>query len=581
VAVLICNNGRTILLPNRFPLASVYCLTSRPTEVALAKISGGRVIARALKAQGVDTVFTLTGGHIMAIMDGCVAEGIKVVDVRHEQAATHAADAYARLTGRLGVALVTAGPGVTDAVTGVANAFYANSPMILIGGRHPTTEDLRGGLQEMDHPKLFQSITRWSETAWDAGRYPEYIATASRYAFSNRGGPVFMDTPWNIAGDMVDEDAIVWPEDFRANRVAGVPEETLDEIVALLKDAKHPVIFGGTGLRWTQQPAFTESLDAFVSGFRAPTYLNSLARGSLPFDHAYLGNRARGDALRGADVILALGVDWDFRTGFGKKVNPDAAVIQIDADPSKIGWNRDANIGVVADPGTVVSQLAERLDVLGRSADSDWTTEIRAAEEAKQNASYEQSLSDSEPIHPERFAREVGDFFGDDTIVAADGGDIVSTTAKWLQTSRPGGLLDPGPFGCLGVGAPFALAAKTIEPDTRVGIVYGDGSFGFNGMEYDTLIRHELPVVGVVGNDGAWNNIKVIHRMMHPDSAFLSDIGFRPYEKMVEGLGGYGELVEKPSEIRPALERAQDSGVPSLVNVKIAEQLRVSSAYGQ
>jgi acetolactate synthase-1/2/3 large subunit len=547
----------------------------------LAKISGGRVIARALKAQGVDTVFTLTGGHIMAIMDGCVAEGIKVVDVRHEQAATHAADAYARLTGRLGVALVTAGPGVTDAVTGVANAFYANSPMILIGGRHPTTEDLRGGLQEMDHPKLFQSITRWSETAWDAGRYPEYIATASRYAFSNRGGPVFMDTPWNIAGDMVDEDAIVWPEDFRANRAAGVPEETLDEIVALLKDAEHPVIFGGTGLRWTQQPAFTESLDAFVFGFRAPTYLNSLARGSLPFDHTYLGNRARGDALRGADVILALGVDWDFRTGFGKKVNPDAAVIQIDADPSKIGWNRDANIGVVADPGTVVSQLAERLDVLGRSADSDWTTEIRAAEEAKQNASYEQSLSDSEPIHPERFAREVGDFFGDDTIVAADGGDIVSTTAKWLQTSRPGGLLDPGPFGCLGVGAPFALAAKTIEPDTRVGIVYGDGSFGFNGMEYDTLIRHELPVVGVVGNDGAWNNIKVIHRMMHPDSAFLSDIGFRPYEKMVEGLGGYGELVEKPSEIRPALERAQDSGVPSLVNVKIAEQLRVSSAYGQ
>ena len=547
----------------------------------MAKISGGQVIAKALKAQGVDVVFTLTGGHIMAIMDGCVAEGIKVVDVRHEQAATHAADAYARLTGKLGVALVTAGPGVTDAVTGVANAFYANSPMILIGGRHPTTEDLRGGLQEMDHPKLFQSITRWSETAWDAGRYPEYIATASRYAFSNRGGPVFMDTPWDVAGDMVDEDAIIWPEDFRANHPAGAPEETIDEIIALLKDAENPVIFGGTGLRWTQQPGFTESLDVFVSGYKAPTYLNSLARGSLPFDHPYLGNRARGDALRGADVILALGVDWDFRTGFGKKINPDATVIQIDADPTKIGWNRDANIGVVADPGTVVAQLASRLDVLGRSSDTEWTENIRSAEQVKSAAAYEMSRSDSEPIHPERFAREVGDFFSDDSIVAADGGDIVSTTAKWLQTARPGGLLDPGPFGCLGVGAPFALAAKTIEPDTRVGIVYGDGSFGFNGMEYDTLIRHELPVVGVVGNDGAWNNIKVIHRMMHPESAFLSDIGFRPYEKMVEGLGGYGELVEKPSEIRPALERAQDSGVPALVNVKIAEQLRVSSAYGQ
>jgi acetolactate synthase-1/2/3 large subunit len=308
----------------------------------VAKITGGQVIARALKAQAVEVVFTLTGGHIMAIMDGCVAEGIKVIDVRHEQAAVHAADAYARLTGRLGVALVTAGPGVTDAVTGVANAFYANSPMILIGGRHPTTEDLRGGLQEMDHPKLFQSITRWSETAWNAGRYPEYIATASRYAFSNRGGPVFMDTPWNIAGDMVEEDGIVWPEDFRANRAAGVPEDTLEEIIDLLKGAEHPVVFGGTGLRWTQQVGFTETLDEFVAGYKAPVFLNSLARGSLPFGHPYLGNRSRGVALRSADVILALGVDWDFRTGFGKKINGDATVIQIDADPSKIGWNRCA-----------------------------------------------------------------------------------------------------------------------------------------------------------------------------------------------------------------------------------------------
>lgn len=517
----------------------------------------------------------------MAIMDGCVTEGINVVDVRHEQAAAHAADAYARLTGKMGVALVTAGPGVTDAVTGVANAYFANSPMLLIGGRHPTTEDLRGGLQEMDHPKLFESITRWSDTAWDTGRYPEYIAMAARHAFSNRGGPVFLDTPWDISANTVDEDAIVWPSDFRANRPAGVPEETLEEIVDLLKNAEHPVVFGGTGLRWTQQPDFPDTLDAFVTSFKAPTYLNSLARGSLPFGHRYLGNRARGAALRESDVILALGVDWDFRTGFGKKINQDAKVIQIDSDPSKVGWNRDADVGVVADPGALVAQLVDRLSDLGKSNDPEWTTEIRSAEKAKQEAAHEQSLSDSDPIHPERFAREVAEFFGADSIVAADGGDIVSTTAKWLQTSRPGGLLDPGPFGCLGVGAPFALAAKSVEPDTRVGIVYGDGSFGFNGMEYDTLIRHELPVVGVIGNDGAWNNIKVIHRMMHPGSAHLSDIGFRAYEKIVEGLGGYGELVENPSEIRPALERAEDAGVPALVNVKIAEQLRISSAYGQ
>lgn len=546
----------------------------------MAKITGGQVIAKALKARGVDTVFTLTGGHIMAVMDGCHAEGMRVIDVRHEQAAAHAADAYARLTGKLGVALVTAGPGVTDALTGVANAFYANSPMLLIGGRHLTSEDLRGGLQEMDHPRLFDPITRWAATAWDATRLAEYVATASRHAFANRGGPVFMDAPWDVTSALVEESGISWPMESQANRPAGLTDDVLDTVCGLLADAHNPVIFGGTGLRWTMQPNFLEALDNLASGYRAPVYLNSLARGSLPFGHPYLGNRTRSSALREADVVLSLGVDWDFRTRYGSGVHPDATIIQIDQDPSKVGWNREVAIGVVADPGTVVAQLAARLDSIGRTEDSTWTQTVFSEEKAKHLVASEAASSDAEPIHPERFAREVAEFFGDDSIVAADGGDIVSTTAKWLRTSRPGGLLDPGPFGCLGVGAPFAIAAKAVEPDTRVGIVYGDGSFGFNGMEYDTLIRHELPVVGVVGNDGVWNNIRTLHRMAHPESVHLSEIGVRPYEKIVEGLGGYGEFVEKPSEIRPALERAQDAGVPALVNVRIADQIRLSSAYG-
>ena len=546
----------------------------------MAKIHGGQVIARALKAEGVDTVFMLTGGHVLPIIDGCVAEGLTVVDVRHEQAAAHAADAYARLTGKLGVAIVTAGPGVTDALTGVANAYFANSPMLLIGGRHLTKENLKGGLQEMDHPKLFDSITRWSETAYDAGRFPEYIAMAARHAFSNRGGPVFLDIPWDVSADSVEENGIMWPERYRANRPAGADDATLDEIIGLLTGAEHPVVFGGTGLRWTQQAGFPSVLDEFTTAYKAPTYLNSLARGSLPFGHEYLGNRSRSDALRGTDVVLSLGVDWDFRTGFGKKMNPDATVIHIDADPSKVGWNRDADVGVVADPGAVIGQLAARLDKLGHAGDREWTTSVFEAEVAKQQMADAASMSDDAPVHPERFGREVAEFFGSDAIVAADGGDIVSTTAKWLRTSRPGGLLDPGPFGCLGVGAPFAIAAKTVEPDTRVGIVYGDGSFGFNGMEYDTLIRAGLPVVGVIGNDGAWNNIKAVHRMLYPDRMVGADLGVRPYEKMIEGLGGYGEFVDTPSEIRPALERAEESGVPALVNVQIAEQLRMSSAYG-
>jgi acetolactate synthase-1/2/3 large subunit len=546
----------------------------------MAKIDGGRVIARALKAEGVDTVFMLTGGHVLPIIDGCVLEEIRVVDVRHEQAAAHAADAYARLTGRLGVAVVTAGPGVTDALTGVANAWFANSPILVLGGRHLTNEDLRGGLQEMDHPRLFSSITKWAETARDTGRLPEYIATASRHAFSGRGGPVFLDIPWDVQADSVEESAIIWPEGYRANTPAGADEATLSRIAALLASAEHPVVFGGTGLRWTQQPGFLDALDEFTMTLQAPVYLNSLARGSLPFGHPFLGNRSRAHALANADVVLALGVDWDFRTGFGKRVAAGATVIQVDAEPGRVGWNREAGIGMVADPGTVVAQLAEAAGAFAATARPAWIDEVLDVERKKQASADEASRSDESPVHPERFAREVGAFFGEDSIIAADGGDIVSTTAKWLRTSRPGALLDPGPFGCLGVGAPFAIAAKAVAPTTRVGIVYGDGSFGFNGMEFDTLIRHEMPVVGVVGNDGAWNNIKAIQRMLYPDRVVGADIGVRPYDKMVEGLGGYGEFVEDPAELTPALQRAEESGLPALINVHIAEQMRMSSAYG-
>jgi len=545
----------------------------------MARIHGGQVIAKALKKEGVDTVFMLAGGHVLPVVDGCVQEGIRLVDVRHEQAAAHAADAAARLTGRLGVAVVTAGPGVTDALTGVANAWFANSPVLLIGGRHPTKEDLRGGLQEMDHPRLYRSITRWAETAHDTGRLAEYVATAARHAFEGRGGPVFLDIPWDIQAGVVEETAIEWPEHYRANRAAGVPDETLDEIAALLAGAHRPVVFGGTGLRWTRQPDIAGVLGGLAEALSAPVFLNSLARGSLPWGHPHLGNRARSHALKEADVVLALGVDWDFRTGFGKRLGPDARVVHIDAQADRVGWNRAATLGVVADPGVVAAQLLALDGRFGRSG-AEWLESVRAVEAAKQAEAEEAARSDASPVHPERFAREVAEFFGEDAIVAADGGDIVSTTAKWMRTSFPGGLLDPGPFGCLGVGAPFALAAKTIRPERRVGIVYGDGSFGFNGMEFDTLVRHGLPVVGVVGNDGAWNNIKTVHRMLYPERVVGVDLGIRPYERMVEGLGGYGEFVDDPKELRPALERAEASGVPALVNVHIAEQLRLSSVYG-
>lgn len=541
----------------------------------MAKIHGGQVIARALVAEGVDTVFALTGGHIISILDGCVQEGIRVVDVRHEQAAAHAAEAHSRLTGKLGVAVVTAGPGVTDAMTGVANAFYSNTPMLLIGGRHLKRQELMGGLQEMDHPRMFHSITAWAGTAWETNRLADHVAHAARAAFAGRGGPVFLDIPMDVGLDMVEEAEVHWPSDYRSNQPRMAGPESLDRIIGELSRSTRPVLFAGGGF----DPSGAVALQDIAERLHAPVYVNSRARGCLPYGHRLLGNHSRSAAFAGADLVLGLGVDWDFRTGYGRKINPDAIVIQIDADPAKVGWNRPAHIGIEADPAAVIGQLAGVADRL--QGDPVWADEIRALEAARQADLDEQATDNASPVMPQRFGRDVSEFFGTDSIVSVDGGDIVSTTARWLQISNPGHVLDPGPFGTLGTGAPFAIAAKIAFPERRVGIVFGDGGFGFNAMEYDTMIRHGLPIIGVMGNDGVWSNIKTFHRAFYPDRLVATDLGVQRYDRMVEGLGGYGEFVTDPGEIIPALERAEASGLPALINVHLAETVRMSSNYSQ
>ena len=543
----------------------------------MAKIHGGQIIARALKTEGVDTLFTLTGGHIVPILDGCLQEGIEIVDVRHEQTAAHAAEAYTRLTGRLGVAVVTAGPGVTDTITGVATAYYGSTPMLVIGGRHMIRQEQKGGLQEMDHTRLFHPITKWAGTAWQVDRLADYVATAARHAFAGRGGPVFLDVPMDVQFDMVEETAVKFPTRYRQSAGFGVDQATLDQIVANLSGAEKVMIFAGAGARSGQENRLADLAEIL----QAPTYVNSRARGSLPYGHPLLGNHARSRAMAEADVVLALGVDWDFRTSYGDKISSDATVIQIDGDATRVGWNRPAHVAVVADPMTAVAQLVHRADEIRRVDTPVWTKEIMDVEAEKTEAAKKESADDSSPVMPQRFAKEVAEFFGTDSIVSVDGGDIVSTTARWLQVSTAGHVLDPGPFGTLGTGAPYAIAAKSIFPDKTVGIVFGDGGFGFNGMEYDTMVRLGLPIIGVIGNDGVWSNIKTFHRMAYPDRLVATDLGVRPYHEMVKGLGGYGEFVDDPNQIRPALERAKESGLPSLVNVHIAETIRMSSNYSQ
>ncbi len=542
----------------------------------MAQIHGGQIIARALKNEGVDALFALTGGHILPILDGCVQEGIRVIDFRHEQAAAHAAEAYSRLTGKLGVAAVTAGPGVTDAITAVATAHFSGTPMLLLGGRHLLAQELMGGLQEMDHPPLLAPVTNWSGTAWQTDRLAETVSTAIRHAYTGRGGPVFLDVPMDLQFDMVNDEGIEFPANRRANVSSGVDSSTLDRIIALLAKADRPMIFGGFS-----SSGGTNRLVEVAEALGAPTYTNGRARGSLPFDHELAGNHSRSAAFAEADLVLALGVDWDFRTGYGRKIDDEATVIQVDLDASRIGWNRPVDLGIVADPHTVTEQLAEAFHRFDRPGPSEWAASIIERERARRAELAAEAESDEVPIMPNRFARDVAEFFGPDSIIAVDGGDIVSTTARWLQNSHPGHVLDPGPFGSLGTGAPYAIAAKVAFPSKRVGIVFGDGGFGFNGMEYDTMVRLGLPVIGVMGNDGVWSNIKTIHRMFFPDRLVATDLGRRPYHDVVTALGGHGSLVEEPSAIMPSLKAAEASGLPALVNVHIAETMRASSNYAQ
>jgi acetolactate synthase-1/2/3 large subunit len=536
---------------------------------------GGRLVAEQLKAEGVQNLFTLSGGHIAAVYDGCVDEGIRIVDFRHEQSAAHAADGWARVTLSPGVAAVTAGPGVTDAVTGIANAYYANSPTLVLSGKNPIFEFEMGSLQEMDQVTLLSSITKWAKTCYDVRRLADYVATAFRYATSGRKGPTFLDIPMDVQFNSAE--GVELPTRYRTDaRPQGDPD-MIKGAVRILREAERPIVFAGAGIRWS---GAHEALAELAHALKVPVFLNSLGRGCLPPDDPYFFSAARKFALGKADAVLALGVDWDFRLGFGQRgFAADARVIQVDVDGVHIGRNRPVDVGIVGDPGRVIEQLVDA--GAGNAEQPSWTEEVRGEEDRLRDAAKAGMESDATPIHPQRFAREIRDFLDPDAIVVGDGGDIVGISASVLNARYPGHWLDPGPFGTLGVGPGFAIAAKLAKPDKQVLIVYGDGSFGLNAMEFESAIRQKIPFVGIIGNDGAWGQIKVAQEALYGEgNAPASDLDPEaPYHKMVEGLGGYGRKVTMPEDIRPALKEAFDSGVPACINVMVDPTLMKRASY--
>lgn len=537
-------------------------------------IHGGKLAARALKQAGVECIFTLSGGHVMAIYDGCLDEDIRIIDVRHEQAAVHAADAWSRLNpGKVGCAVVTAGPGVTDGVTGVANAWRANSPILVIGGQGPFNNLRRGSLQEMDHVAVMKPITKWADTCYATERIPDYIEMGIRHAVSGNPGPAFLEIPMDVLSGEVEWDDIRFPT-IRTEPPLLIPAQSaIDDALEILESAERPVMMVGTSAKWSNAAT---AVQKFIERVHIPTFVNGMGRGVVKPGTPELLNRVRKEAIKQCDVFVCAGVLLDFRLAYGNTIPADAKIIQLDIENELIGTNRSADAAVVGNLATSFEAMLGSIDQSGKKFDyNGWCKKLIARETEMENAFAGELNSDEVPIDPLRLCREIRDFVADkDVILIGDGGDIVAQASKVLPVPEENCWMDPGPLGTLGVGMPFALAAQLAKPNKRVLIIYGDGAFGLNGFEYDTAVRFNLPIVGIVGVDAAWG------QMVRPQAAFYgadrlvaTKLNYTRYDKIVEAMGGHGEYCERPEEIGPALERAFASGKAALVNVVMRQDI--------
>jgi acetolactate synthase-1/2/3 large subunit len=534
-------------------------------------VSGGHLVAKALKAEGVDVIYTLCGGHIIDIYDGCVDEGIDVIDVRHEQVAAHAADGYARVTGKPGVAVVTAGPGTTDAVTGVANALRAESPMLLIGGQGAHSQHKMGSLQDLPHVDMMTPITKFAATVPDTARVADLVSMAFRECYNGAPGPSFLEIPRDVLDARVPVEKARIPKAgaYRAStRSIGDPA-AIEKLADLLVHARKPAILLGSQV-WTTRA--TDAAVELVRTLNVPAYMNGAGRGTLPPGDPHHFQLSRRYAFSEADLIIIVGTPFDSLMGYGKRLSPTATVVQIDLDYRTVGKNRDIALGIVGDAGRVLAAVtqaaSERLNG-GAAGRKDWLDELRVVETRATDKRLPHLRSDASPIHPYRLVSEINDFLTEDSIFIGDGGDIVTFSGQVVQPKSPGHWMGPGPLGTLGVGIPFVLAAKQARPGKEVVALFGDGAFSLTGWDFETLVRYDLPFVGIVGNNSSMNQIRYGQCARYgPERERVGNtLGDVHYDKFAQMLGGYGEEVRDPADIGPALQRARASGKPSLINV--------------
>lgn len=565
--------------------ATAPTLTSTTADDTLAQkssdpniVSGGRLVAKALKAEGVDTIFTLCGGHIIDIYDGCIDEGIRIVDVRHEQVAAHAADGYARQTGKLGCVVTTAGPGCTNAVTGVATAFRSESPVLHIGGQSSLTQHKMGSLQDLPHVDMMTPITKFASGVFSTERIADMIAMAARECFAGAYGPSYLEIPRDILDAEVPlaNARIPEPGHYRASvRSIGDPAD-IERLADILSKAKKPAVLFGQQV-WASQSH--EDCIEFVRALDIPAYMNGAARGMMRQDDPHHFDRTRSDAFKDADVILIVGTPFDFRMGYGKRISAPT-LVQIDLDYRTVGKNRDITMGIAGHPGAVLKAVAQAAsggvaDASARQERQAWMKHLRDLEVKKLERLMPLFTSDRSPIHPYRLAYDINEFLDEDTIYIGDGGDVVTISAQAVRPRNPGQWMDPGALGSLGVGTGFAMAAKLAHPNKEVMCLYGDGSFGMTAFDMETAQRFGAPYLAVVGNNSAMNQIRYGQITKYGENR--GDIGNKlgdvEFSKFGEMIGGYGEEVREADQILPALRRAREAiaktGKCAVVNVWI------------
>jgi acetolactate synthase-1/2/3 large subunit len=533
--------------------------SARTEPPAHGPVHGGKLVTRALRSRGVSKIFTLSGGHLFSIYDGCVADGIEIVDTRHEQAAAWAAEGYAKATREPGIAALTAGPGVTNGMSAIAGAKFNRSPLVVLGGRAPEMRWGSGSLQEIDHLPFVSPLTKEAATVTDTDGIADATARAIDTALTQPSGPTFVDYPLDVVfsegdGDMPEPAALAAPAADRT-----------DEAATMLAEAERPVIMAGTGVYWSRGE---DDLRGLAESLGIPVFLNGMGRGCLPADHELCFSRARGRALKEADVALVIGVPLDFRLGFGAAFGEETKLISLDEAPSELTATRKPDLDLVGGIAATLAAMYEGEGGAGaREGTAAWVDSLSETETEKRAGEQAELNDDRAPLHPLRIYGELDGMLDRDAIVIGDGGDFVSYAGRVVNTYEPGCWMDPGPYGCLGAGPGQAIGAKKAHPDRQVVCMLGDGAFGFSGLEFDTMVRHGLPVVGIVGNNGIWS---LEYHPMKFLYGYQVAAELRPatrYDEVVQALGGHGELVHHPAELRPALERAFASGKPALVNV--------------